>query len=589
MKKILQSIKEFIFPPQKQKFGDDPEKDKQLTNVILKYQWHIFVAHLSQFHPLSKEFISKYEYELNWKAIANNKVIEWDIAFLEKYEKRFLWFILLGNEAIMWTEEKIEKFKDRIDWWHLSLNKNLPITEEFLQKYKDKIERLTEVNPLLTKELKEKYNLQTIPKFIPKKQKIISWHYGNIAKFFTEHRFPHPNQDIIYKDWFLPIINSVGLEKIFEDKFDYTQRYYYLKPLQLDFLGLTPIFEVNEESSFDEFREDKSIFELKNSLTLKNGASHEGQDRLYEVLRFRPDNNTLLISENIKSILEQFKLPNHIFHPVNIVHRRLKTDTQYFILHLEHDRLTKDLDFAFQTFYYNNTQFIDRTFGEISTPLLNYDDFEQLRNKTHHDIFPQKYILNSDYDMYSYSVYGHIIVNQYLKNILERNFPNQMLFESAQLLSISIDQTKYEAKAKIYENIVVDTRLSYEQLPDERFYWEKVKRLKENDIPIDISILESDKFTQKQIELNVIFPADFKHDFLKKKIELKGDYYLLGISKFYTQNDYADKSPETYKSVVIAENGFGDSINLILEKESDIKLQYKLFEFLHETGEYQEV
>jgi hypothetical protein len=41
--------------------------------------------------------------------------------------------------------------------------------------------------------------------------------------------------------------------------------------------------------------------------------------------------------------------------------------------------------------------------------------------------------------------------------------------------------------------------------------------------------------------------------------------------------------------VVIAENGIGDSINLILKKESDYHLQDRLFEFLHETGEYEEI
>ena len=88
--------------------------------------------------------------------------------------------------------------------------------------------------------------------------------------------------------------------------------------------------------------------------------------------------------------------------------------------------------------------------------------------------------------------------------------------------------------------------------------------------------------------MNVLLPETFKNNYLNERLKIQG-YTLLPISKFYAQCEYADRYPETYKSVAIAENGVGDSINLILEKDSDYKLRNVLFEFLHETGEYEEI
>jgi hypothetical protein len=99
--------------------------------------------------------------------------------------------------------------------------------------------------------------------------------------------------------------------------------------------------------------------------------------------------------------------------------------------------------------------------------------------------------------------------------------------------------------------------------------------------------LEDDSFKYIEIELNVLLPQIFKNNYLKNSIKIK-DYNFLSISDFYIENEYSDRYPETYKSVVIAENGLGDTLNLILERNSDYKLQNKIFEFLHESGEYEE-
>src|SRR5687768_11518284 len=103
-----------------------PNLDKMQADKILKYYWDIFLSHTCEFYPLKKDFIARYEYELDWSSISKNHIITWDIGFLEEYEARFLWHELAWNEAIFWNEEKIDRFKKRLDWYYLGRNKKLP-------------------------------------------------------------------------------------------------------------------------------------------------------------------------------------------------------------------------------------------------------------------------------------------------------------------------------------------------------------------------------------------------------------------------------------------------------------------------------
>lgn len=190
--------------------------------------------------------------------------------------------------------------------------------------------------------------------------------------------------------------------------------------------------------------------------------------------------------------------------------------------------------------------------------------------------------------MYTCSSHGKIIVNQMLKDALEKELPGQIFFRSAQLLNINIQQEEYDRRRMQGVEINLSNRLSFEVPHEVKYYYSKAVRLENNDIPLTSGSLMPGRFLTKELELNVMFPESFKLKFENEKIKLSG-YALLAISEFYIQNEYADKYPETYKSVAIAENGVGDSINLILEKDSDYRLQNRLFEFFHETGEYKEL
>jgi len=566
------------------------------TEKILNNYWDIFLSHICEFNKLDKDFIAKYECELDWRSISKNKLIAWDLEFLEKYENCFIWHELAWNDSIIWDEIKIERFKKRLKWYYLGSNKNLPISDEFIIKYSKKL-FVIEDNPRLTKSLIDKYKIRVLPKNTFDTQEIKEYNDSDFDKIFNKSTFYH-NQRVIYDKVFNPMIKQSSLDKIFEAKFDYSQRYFFLEPIHQDIHGLTPEFEIDGFNPFDVFQEAREPFEITKKLTLINGSLQEGPDRLYEIPRFSSVSyyTILLISENVKQILEQFNLPHHLFHEISLIPKKLKTNTKFYILQLAFDTLQKDLVYESNSFHYSFKDFNKRGHGIVEDNIGDYSDLMNVEEKLKKiyspigysfTIIPDQFKLSTDYDVYSYSVHREIIVNQFLKETLEKNFPNQIHFKSAQLLNIKIDQLKYEDKKNLIVNTKLLSRLTYKESEEDKFYFTKVDRLEKSDTPLAASALQNDKFSKKEIELNVLFPETFKNSYLNKRLKIPG-YTLLPISKFYSQCGYANRYPETYKSVAIAENGVGDSVNLILERDSDYKLQNRLFEFLHDTGEYEE-
>jgi hypothetical protein len=438
-------------------------------NIILKYYWDIFLSHLCEFYPLDKFLIEKYQYELDWDSLSKNKVIDWDIEFMKKYESRLLWHELAWNEKILWTEDKIDTFKKRLDWYYLGRNINLPITDDFIIKYSKKI-FVVETNPLLNENLINKHNLRILPADTLETQEIKSVSLNEIEPLLNNYIFHH-NQKKVFEDVFMSIINRKGIEQIFNTKFDYSQRYYYFEPILKDISGLTPEFKIEGYNPFSKFVEDRPLINTSEIINLVNGSLQEGPDRIYEVPRFSTDSCyiTLLVSENVKFILEQFKFPNHIYHEVNIKPKKLIISTKYFLLQIEHDSLLKDLEFSTQKYTYKFRDFKTRGFGIINQSILNYQEYKIIKesiDRKYRDmsfgaiISPESFRLHSDFDIYCYSNQQKFIVNQYLKDALEKHLPNQIAFKSAQLLNIKIDQHKYDSKSNVIINAKIDSKLN---------------------------------------------------------------------------------------------------------------------------------
>ncbi len=558
--------------------------------------WNIFLNHVSQFHSLERKFLNDYAYELNWKLISKNRNIKWSQEILETFENRYLWHELAWNESIRWNTDLIKRFKKRLDWYYLGRNVNLPISVEFINEHRKNI-FIIETNKFLTAELKQLYGKDLLPDIKPKIPPITAltlYQLSNLEEtFLTESKLMKNSFENLYSEYIYPNLRTTSIEEIFERKFDYSQRYFKISPIRNDLHGLTPEFKIDGKNVFGDFREGRGFFEINGQIELMNGSLQEGPPRLYEMPRssdmsFYP---VLLLSENIKTLIENFKISDHKFIPVKISPKKIKTDLSFYVLQIEYDSLLKKADF-------NDLQFEKLTkngwFDDFKSEQLRKGDVEdygaiqliqeELKSQgiQYSKLRPLNYKVDTDEDIFT--IEHDIIVNEFVKTAIENALPNQVNFESVQTLNIKIPKERYDNKKNrkaLNSSIILNsnTKISEEFI----YYSEKAIRLETKEIPFSAKV-DEDEFHQKQIELNVILPESFKHRYRNNEIDTE-EYEFLSISEFYTQNEYSDRIPETYKSIIVAENGCGDSLGLILQRENDYKLREELYEFNHETGE----
>ena len=382
----------------------------------------------------------------------------------------------------------------------------------------------------------------------------------------------------------------------------YTQRFFYIKPIQNDEYGLTPEFELDGINIFQSLQNDRNMLRIPDNLILVNGSLQEGRARLLEMPRFATHtfNPVLLVSENIKYILEKFKLPEHSFTPVILKPKKINTRNKFYLFQINHDTISKDIDFSKVSFSYRiKNGYIDSlaTYGkwiDIKVPIKCYQDLAEYTEKIRKKAFkedvsnsveclPSKFVLKSNYDIYSYTVHNRFIITEYLKEAIESHLPNSVEIHSAELLKIEQKQDLYDLMSNRKLDFTNINTLKYTSATEDLFYFDKIKRLNKSEEKALDEFQKNDEFTAIEKELKLIIPVKFKRLYRKGIVE--DGYELLSINEFYTQNEYADRHPETYKSLIFADNGCGDSLGLILDKKSDFKLKPQIYEFLHETGE----
>ncbi len=566
---------------------------------FINSNWSIFMSHICEFHKLEKDFIDTYEYELDWTAISKNKQIDWDIDFLTKYEHKFKWHELAWNYAIIWNSDLIDTFKKRLDWYYLARNKNLPISESFIQKYLKKI-HIAKYNVNLTDEIKAKYQELILGEDIFETQKITKEEIDNLTETLKSFKFYH-GQKLLYDNYIAKQLNDYTLEQIFNDRYDYSQRYFYIQPVHHDIYGLTPEFVIEGKNPFEE-QSGKELIEVTTTLNLVNGSLQEGKARLYEMPRFASYSTypLLLLSEDVKSVIENFKLPKHIFIEVNLKPRKIKVSSKFYLLQFAKDTLTKDLNFKYTKFKYRTIQGYIKS-SQVYSPYRRIEkkndklsDLKIVTNElnsefskeveTRIEVLPDEFVLKSDYDFYTFSAYNRIIINENVKRTLESLLPNQFEFLSAQDLKINMNQKIYDSKRKSLDKEIQSVKpMEVEMSESEKFFREKIERIEKTGVEFPKERTSNDAFRLKEEELKVLFPNEFT-TFYKPNKSLN-EYTLLNITDFRTEDEYYDRNPETYNSVIVAENGIGDSLGLILEKGSDFKLKAELYEFSHETGE----
>lgn len=563
------------------------------SETILNFYWNKFIDSVSQHYPISLELLNNYSEAFNWNFLSKNENIEWNNEFLGNNKEKFNWTSITRNKSIIWDFDRIQKFKKHLDIEGIGTNSSTILDERLLEKYAKKMVIINS-HPMLTEEIISKYNLKI---FHSKEPKLYS--EKNLENLFLYGDDFYPNVDIdVYNKYIEPIFIKDKLDEILKDKFDTFQKYYTLSPIINDEIGLTPEFIIENNTLIKGSFEEKGLIEINEKLIIKNGNLQEGKDRLYDLLRLSSHSfrTLLLISENVKLILESFKLPPHQFIKTNFQPKNIKTKTEFWILMLDYDQLMTDLDYS-QNFYeivkIDNTTKIYKSERKITSfeDYLKYIKNKKQKNSSENTsylltVLPESFLVNSDFDLYSYSVHGKIIVNELLKNELEEKLPNQMKFKRFHTPEIKINEEKYKLKLQKTIPEITINPLIYNVSKELKFYLSKKKRLLKEKKSLDLKMLEKDVFYDIQKKLNIILPSNFKTDYQNKNSS-KDDYKYLGIESFYIHNEISDRFPETYNSLIFAENKSGDKLGLLLEKDSDYNLQNKLVEFFHESGDYE--
>lgn len=560
---------------------------------FLSNHWEIFLSHLCQYHPLPIPFLSKYDYELDWTSISKNKNIVWDEVFLQRFEGRLSWHDLAKNESIVWHSSLIKKFKKRLDWYYLGRNKNLPISKDFIEEHHKKM-LLIESNVHLTPALITQYGKTLLPAIEVIPPELTETQLQHLDETIrSDNHFNVHTYHNLYSDYILPHLQKQSIDQIFEDLFDYSQRYFLIRPIQNDVHGLAPEFLITGKNIFGQYRKGRGLFKISNKIKLENGSLQEGPPRLYEMPRFSGMSYypVLLVSENIKRILERFKISTHKFIPVTLKPKKIKTELEYYIFQIDYESFLKQADFS--TLHFRQFKKKD-WFGKYQKETMekgaieNFETISKLSDKLkkrgfqYSKFIPFEYKVDTEDDIFT--IEGNIIVNEYVVQAIEAALPNQVQFESAQLFNIKVPQAKYDAKLNSDEKQAISLKDSKTTLSKElKYYFEKAKRLEQETMKRKLSI-PADEFQDIQRKFNVILPESFKRKYRQHDIDTE-EYDFLPISEFYVQNEYASRSPKTYKSLIVAENGCGDFLGLILKKENDFELKQELYEFNHETGE----
>ena len=366
------------------------------------------------------------------------------------------------NEAIHWETSLIKRFKKRLDWYYLGRNKNLPINSEFIKEHKKKI-FIIESNVHLTPELEKEYGKDLLPSLKANTDSLSEDELNNLEEtLLSQSGLTRDSFQNLYENYILRHLSETPIKQIFEEKIDFSQRYFKINPIKNDIHGLTPEFQIDGKNVFEEFREGRGLFEITSELKMVNGSLQEGPPRLYELPRFSGMSYypILLASENVKSVLESFKISNHKFIPVQIQPKKIKTDLSYYILQIEYDSFLKGADFS-------KLQFQKLTksdwFGEFEKELLStgeirdYDSIEsytedlKAQGVKYSKLVPTNYICDTDMDIFT--IEGDIIVNEYVKKAIESSLPNQVQFDSVQLLNISIHN---QSSSKSSQRITIE-------------------------------------------------------------------------------------------------------------------------------------
>lgn len=625
--------------------------------------WNI----LSKNYAFSHDEITKYEENINFYYLSGNENIEWSSDFIRKYEDKLSKkYELQRNKGINWSEELISEFIDRewLDWSQLYYNRELKISNELYEEQKDnfittKFIIATDIdsiafkytNPYTIEErrfenyLKNWYsesdslrvkNYQLLKPFIGKELSTISidtlakyhddlnwlnltpyanlnWTWETFIKLYPklEKRYI-PNNEKLFQILIKPKLDSLKIDSL-TNSFSNKTRYYELKAGE-DKYGSLPEVKVSHSSKSEYYVKDMFNFSDTFPETIKDynfqlGHSAEGPKRFSDVLFLDNDYGFtgFTCTERVKSILENYNLPNHAFYPIEITLNSAwyGTDTLPYYLFVTNNRSvlqklrpssivlsnSNELFNETECFLSDSLDVRDREdYLDFINPKYKYKHYKycnlnEIEFESHYDI-----LTTDNYKLYfskrltksldSLSVMGIRLVKDYDVNwkMLVPEIEIQLKKKNEDF----VDVIKSQRTIRLFEDADKRKQKIEANFNHVREYYRKNKISKLNE--------QEKKLAEKEIEWNVIIPDEYKKYLLSKERPNLGrefnEYEFFEIDEIeQVTKDWYKNIPQTYRALLIAGNGLGDYLGLLIEENSEFKLSNTVYKFEHEIGE----
>ena len=553
-----------------------------------EFKYHhldVLIAYISAYFPLNHALIEKFRYDLNWKSISSNSEIEWTSKFIEDNKNHLVWHLLVGNPGIPLTEEFILHYKKRIDWDYLAHNPTLPLTDSFINACGRNL-KVAETNPNITNSFIEEHPDKIIPRLqmLPRPEGLENCSLDNFSvnwKNWKHNLYPE-----IYKRIIEPNLPDGSLLKLLNDSIPQPGKYVYFSPARLDEFGLITSFEPNPKNAINLAVKGNRF----TCIEFRQSNLQEGKDRIYDLVRISIQGYPcLLVSKLALEHLRNFNLPEFRVLQVDLKTKKIKINQEYFLILFDDNTLIEECDpqQEFEFYFRRSSESGPKRVikGEIKSFNELKTEVQSIYTEAISDMlefYPKSVEIKSALDLFTFN--RKMIVSTRLRESIINSCFGPSDFQSTipMVLTSSVNLESISSPQ--------NHRSNHENIPDDGFYSLKRQRLQEFDPPFSRVGISEDRLGRVERKLNVIFPEQFRNYYLNAQITFEDgmmmeEFDWLPFEKFFIENSYAERYPESFKCCVVAENGGGDCIGLLLEKHDDYKLNEELVALMHETGE----
>lgn len=339
--------------------------------------------------------------------------------------------------------------------------------------------------------------------------------------------------------------------------------------------------------------------------------THEGPKRFLDVIFFRHGYRFpgFACSAKLQNLLSSYNLPNHKFYPIK-VHLDSqwygKDTANYFLFVTTNSDLLQNLELDSIRFINTNSLFPEPHYLNESNDTLKINSIAQFKKYLdpayHYQNYRTKTIqqlkLSRHFDLTTISG-KNIFISDRLKKSLTDHFISGISFTQDRTISWKYESLKPVELDSIEPQLEVNNINKYQKtilaFKEARKHQIEISKSTDdvrhyyNSIDYNPTDSLEKKLMKKEMDFNVIIPMEYRKYLLSQSSPRLGsdfnEYDFLTIDRVeLVQKVWYKNIPQTFRGILIAENGLGDFLGLLLEPGSNYVLSNIVYKFEHELG-----